>query len=1093
MQLLASILAQFNCARVAGILLFFFLPFQLSAQQRTVSGTVTDETGRPLQDVSITVKNGGSGTKTDSAGRFSFQTAPTATLIFSSINFETLELPASQETLSVILKPMTGTLGDVVVVGYATQKKVNLTGSVSSINADDLGGRPVTNVSSALAGLAPGVFVRQGSGKPGSDGASIRIRGVGTLNDANPLVVIDGIIGSMDAVNPDDIQSMSILKDAASASIYGSLAANGVILITTKKGSRGKTSITYNGFLSRTAPMNKVNFVTDYPSHMRLINEGLRNLGQAEQFPQARITEWEAANANPNGTNSNGVPNWLAYPNTDWYDAMFINRTAQNHNLSVSGGSEKTLYLLSFNYLNNPGLMDHTGTERYQMRLNLESKINKVITVGTQTFASMQSLGMANTDNVFTFLNQTSPGVYPVFDGKFGYPSAPEESITANNIASYLAGTEGDDNVTRFNTTLYSTITPIKGLSFETRFNYQFRQQERNTHAYPINRWDFAANVLRAAAPTPDLMSTGYSFNKDFTFTFDQVIRYGTRIGRDHDFAVLAGYNEFYFNYYDFSASRLGLIDYKITTLGSAGTTSNQANGQEYDRAGRYVFGRINYSFKEKYLFEGNLRYDGSSRFSPESRWGTFPSVAVGWRISEEGFFDKLKNTIQNLKIRASWGKLGNNASGDYAYQAVYTPVAYSFNGIAANGLRQGSIANPLLRWESTTQTNIGIEASFLRSFNLELDWYNRLTDGILTAPPIPLVMGTASAPIQNTAAVLNRGIETRLGWSGKAGPVKVSIGGNFAYNYNTVTTYKGKLKQEFITDASGNKVYTSNIGAVSNNGSTTLIVEDHMINEYFVQTLYRGNGSYTNGDGTVNINGGPRDGMIRTAEDLTWVKSMMAAGYKFAPVTGTATAANRALLNYGDFIYADNNADGVYGNTFDRKFTGTSSTPKYNYGFSADFSWKGIDLSMIWAGSAGMQYLWIQDGYNSSTTRNGWHVAERVATDHYYYNEANPADVANNINGKFPRLKNNTDPQNVVGSDFWLYDAGYIKLKNLQIGYTIPQRIASRALVTRARIYVSAENLFMVTNYPGQDPEIGGNVGYPTMKQYALGVTLSF
>jgi TonB-linked SusC/RagA family outer membrane protein len=1093
MQLLASILAQSTCARVAGILLIFFLPFQLSAQQRTVSGTVTDDTGRPLSDVSVTVKNGASGTKTDTAGKFSLQVAPGAILIFSSVNFETLELPASQETFSVTLKPVTGTLGDVVVVGYATQKKVNLTGSVSSINAEDLGGRPVTNVSSALAGLAPGVFVRQGSGKPGSDGASIRVRGVGTLNDASPLVVIDGIIGSMDAVNPDDIQSISILKDAASASIYGSQAANGVILITTKKGSRGKTSVTYNGFLSRTSPMNKVNFVTDYPTHMRLINEGLRNLGQAEQFPKARIDEWEAANANPNGTNSIGVPNWLAYPNTDWYDAMFINRTGQQHNISVSGGNEKTLYLLSFNYLNNPGVMDHTGTERYQLRANVESKINKAITIGTQTFASIQSFGMANTDNVFTYLNQTSPGVYPVYDGKYGYPSAPEESITANNIAAYLAGTEGDDNMTRLNTTLYSTITPVKGLSFETKFNYQFRQQERNSHPYPIGRWDFATNILRSQPSPPDQMSTSYSFNKDYMFTFDQVIRYGTKIGNDHDLGILAGYNEFYFNYYDFSASRLGLIAYDITTLGSAGTTSNQANGQEYDRSGRYFFGRLNYAFREKYLFEANMRYDGSSRFGSGNRWGSFPSVAVGWRISEEPFYDRLKNTIQNLKLRASWGKLGNNASGNYDAQASYSSVAYSFNGVATNGLRQAKIANPLLRWESTTQTNIGIEATILRSFNVEIDWYNRLTDGILTSPPIPLVLGTMSPPTQNTAAVLNRGIETRLGWNGKLGPVNVSVGGNFAYNYNTVTTYKGKLKEEFITDASGNKVYTSNIGAVSNNGGNALILEDYMINEYYTQTLYRGNGSHTNGDGTVNINGGPTDGMIRTPEDLAWVKSMIAAGYRFAPVSGTATSTNRALLNYGDFIYADNNGDGIYGNTFDRKFSGTSATPKYTYGFSADFSWKGFDLSMIWAGSAGMQYLWIQDGYNSSTTRNGWHVAERVANDHYYYNEANPADPANNITGKFPRLKNNTDPQNVVASDFWLYDAGYIKLKNLQIGYTIPQRIASKALLTRARIYVSAENLFMITNYPGQDPEVGGNVAYPTMKQYALGVTLSF
>lgn len=1075
--------------------LFFLLSLSLTAQNRTLKGTVNDEAGKPVAGVSVSVKNGTAGTSTGEDGGFTLTVPNNAVLVLSSVNYEAKEVEVgTQSTITIALKQISGTLNDVVVVGYATQKKVNMTGSVATINADDLAGRPVTNVSSALAGLAPGVSVRQGSGKPGSDGATIRIRGTGTLNNSDPLVVVDGIISSMDAVNPDDIQSISILKDAASASIYGSLAANGVVLITTKKGSRNKTSVTYNGFFSQTEPINKIQFVTDYPRHMRLINEGLTNLNQARQFSDARIAEWEAANARPNDTNAIGVPNWLAYPNVDWYDAVFNNKTASQHNISVSGGSDKVLYLLSMNYLNNPGIMNNTGTERYQFRANLEGKINKFITIGTQTFASMQTLGLANTDNVFTFLNQTSPGVYPYYNGKYGFPSAPEESITANNILAYTAGTAGSNRVSRFNSTLYATINLYKGLTFESRVNYQTRMQEQNSHAVPINRWDFATNVIRSQANTPDLLSTSYSFNKDYTLTIDQVLRYNTKIGSDHDFGALAGYNEFYFNYYDFNASKLGLIDYNITTLGSAGSTSNQAGGQEYDRAIRSFFGRLNYAYKGRYLLEANLRYDGSSRFAVDSRWGTFPSISAGWRISEESFFSGLQDHIQNLKVRASWGKLGNNASGDYAYQAVYGAVNYSFNGIPAVGLRQGSIANPLLRWESTTQSNIGLEATFLRNFTLDLDWYNRLTDGILTAPPIPLVLGTATAPIQNTASVLNRGIEVTLGWNAKAGPVNVSIAGNFAYNMNKVSAYKGSLQEGFVTDANGVKTYVSNIGAVSNNNTnSTLIVQDYMINEYYVQTRYRGTGTYTNTDGSVNIGGGPKDGMIRTLEDMNWVKAMLTAGYRFAPVTATATATNKALLNYGDFLYADNNADGIYGNTFDRKFTGTSGNPKYNFGFNASVSWKSIDLSMLWAGSAGFQYLYLSDGYNSPITRNGWLVAERIANDHYYYNEANPADPLNNINGKYPRLKNGSDGQNNIASDFWMYDASYIKLKNLQIGYTVPQRYASKALITRARIYVSGENLLMITNYPGLDPEIGGGIGYPTMKQFAAGVTLSF
>jgi len=1081
-----------------GMLFVLFFPVLLLAQAKNITGTVTDETGNPLDGVSVSVKNSAKGTTTDVSGKFSISAEPGAHLEFSSVNYETYEVEVgSQATLAVTLKAKAGSLNSVIVVGYATQKKVNSTGAVSTITAGDLASRPVTNVSSALAGLAPGMFVRQGSGKPGSDGATIRIRGVGTLNNSDPLIVVDGIISSMDAVNPDDIQSMSILKDAASASIYGALAANGVILITTKKGSPTKTTVTYSGYATRTGPMNKIDFVTNYARHMRLINESLSNLNQSIQFPDATIQAWEQATANPNGTNANGVPNWLAYPNTDWYDAVISKNTGQSHNLSVSGGSDKVLYLLSLNYLNNPGLMRHTGTERYQLRANVEAKINKVITLGTQTFASLQSFGLANTDNVYTYLNQTTPGVYPYYDGKYGYPSATEESPTANNIVSYLDGTGGSDQQTRINTTLYANLHFFKGFSFESKLNYQTRSQERNTHSNPINRWDFATNTLRVAATTPNLLSTGYAFNKDYRVTIDQVLRYNTRIGTDHELGALVGYNEFYFNYYDFNASKLGLIDYNITTLGSAGNTTNTAGGQEYDRAMRSLFGRLNYTYKNKYILEANLRYDGSSRFANDNRWGYFPSVSGAWKVSEENFFAGLKDQVSNLKVRASWGKLGNvglttDGTYDYAYQAFYSPVNYSFNGVASTGLYQGTTANAMLQWETTTQTDIGIEATLFKSLNIELDWYNRSTDAILTSPPIPLVLGTATAPYQNTAALYNRGIELNVGWDKKIGNVNLSLSGNFAYNKNMVTRYKGKLSEGFVTDASGNKVYNSNLGAVSNNGANSLILEDHMMNELYMQTLYKGNGSYNNGDGSVNPNGGPKDGMIRTPDDLAWVNAMIAAGYKFAPVTGTATATNKALLNYGDFIYADNNGDGIYGNTYDRKFTNSSTTPKYNFGFSVGLNWKNFDFSMLWAGSTGMQYYW-NDGYNTVATRNGFHVTKAIADDHYYYNESNPSDPNNNINGKYSRLKYNSDAQNSAYSNFWLYDASYIKLKNLQIGYTIPAKLSSRALISRARVYVSGENLLLITKYPGLDPEIGSSFGYPTLRQFSAGVTVTF
>ena len=683
--------------------------------EETITGSVTDEGGKGLPGVSIQIKGTTRGTTSDADGKFRVVADKGATLVFSFIGYVKQEVVlGDQTTITVTLAPDAQSLNEVVVVGYGTQKKVNLTGSVATVTSKSIESRPVTNVSSALAGLAPGVFVRQGSGKPGSDGATIRIRGTGTLNNSDALVIIDGVQGSMDSVNPNDIESISILKDAASASIYGSLAANGVILITTKKGSAKKTTVSYTGLVSSARPSNLPDFVSDYVRYMRLFNESNRNVGVAEVYSANTIKTWETANLDPNGISAGGVPNYVAYPNTDWASWVFRNEIVQNHNIAVTGGSDKSLYNISLGYLDNRGVMQNTGIKRYQLRANIESKVTKFLTLGTQTFASTQSAGKANTDNAFTYLWQTNPGIYPKYNGKYGFPVAVEEPTTVNNILGYLDGTGGLDRTSRFNTTLYGVLTLAKGLTLEPKVNYQTRFNEGNSFSLPGpgERWDLSTNTLKVQLTPTDQLSTGYSFNRDYLLTFDNVLRYNTTIGRDHDFGALVGYNQFYFRYYDFSASKRGLIDYATTTLGSAGETSNTAGGQEYDRAMRSFFGRVNYAFQSKYLFEANLRYDGSSKFASESRWGVFPSFSAGWRISEEPFMRGINNKIQNLKLRASWGKLGNNASGDYDYQATYSKVPYSFNAIAVTGLVQAKYANPLLRWESTAVTDIGLEGA---------------------------------------------------------------------------------------------------------------------------------------------------------------------------------------------------------------------------------------------------------------------------------------------------------------------------------------------------------------------------------------------
>jgi TonB-linked SusC/RagA family outer membrane protein len=1067
------------------------------SQAKKITGTVRGSKGLSLPGVSVKVKGTATGAITDSKGTYSLNVPNgNAVLVFSYIGFITSEQPAGDASVvDVVLTEQSTSLNDVVVVGYGTQKKVNVVGSVATISAKDLENRPVTNVSSALTGLSSGVSVMQSSGKPGADGATIRIRGLGTLNNNSALVVIDGIQGTLDAVNPDDIESISILKDAAAASIYGSLAANGVILVTTKKGSKNKTTITYSGIASKTNPTNMPSFVTDYVRHMQLVNEGYRNLGQTPVYTDATIALWQKADADPNGLNTIGVPNYIAYPNTNWAKTIFQNNVLQDHNIALNGGNETTQYLLSAGYNGNPGTMQNTGSNKYQFRVNLQTKATKFLTVGTQTFASLQSYGLASTSNAFNYLRQTTPGVYPYYNGKYGFPSAPEESSTANNILTYLNSTGGRDQESRFNSTIFANVNLYKGLVLETKFNYQTRFEENNSYTIPLERWDFSTNTLKSAATAPAQLSTYYDFNKNYLLTWDAVLRYNATIAKDHNIGILGGFDQYYYNYYYFDATKLGLIDPTITTLSSA-TTPTAATGDAYDYSLRSFFGRLNYDYKQRYLLEAVFRYDGSSKFAPANRWGFFPAFAAGWRISEEPFMQNLNNYIGSLKLRASWGQTGNNvlnssaSLGNYDYMATYGTTAYSFNGAAVTGLIQSKTPNQNLKWETTTTTNIGLDGSLFKGkMNFEIDVYRKYTSGILFTPTVPLTVGTATAATQNIAEISNRGIEVTLGYHGKAGDLSFNVSGNFAYNFNRVEKYKGTLQEGYATDATGASVYSSNIGQVSS-GGTTRVIQGHLINEYYLYPVYKGNGSYFNSDGTVNKNGGPKDGMIRTAQDMAWLQGMIDAGYKFQPGNGIG----KTKIYYGDLIYGDTNNDGIYGNSYDAQLTKKSSVPKYNAGLQFNVAYKGFDCSMIWAGSFGMYYYWNDTGYNNSIVSLGNAVSTLIADNHYYYNDANPSDPANNTGAHYPRLKNTSDVQNAsVASDFYLYNASYVKLKNVQLGYTIPKRISEKWALTKIRIYVAAENLLTITKYPGLDPEIGASVGYPTMRQYSVGLNATF
>ncbi|MBI9061736.1 MAG: TonB-dependent receptor [Marinilabiliaceae bacterium] len=1072
----------------------------LQQEERTVSGSVTDAKGQPIPGVSVVIQGTTTGTITDLDGNYNLLIEDNdAEIVFSFIGFVNQEVLLGDRTkLDVVLDEEVTGLDEVVVVGYGAQKKANLTGSVSTVDfSKQAESRPVTSVSSALSGLTSGVTVRQGVGKPGEDGASIRIRGMGTLNDNSPLVIIDGMEGVLDAVNPDDIASISILKDAASSAIYGSRAANGVILVTTKKGKSGATTVTYSGNLSIASPSNILEFVSDYPTYMRLINESARNIGSSEHFSQGTIDAWEAANANPNGLNENGVPNWVAFPNTNWSTEMYESNVVQQHSLSINGGSEKSSYLLSLGYLDNPGLVQNTGIKRYNLRINLESEVTDWLKVGTRTYAIQQDKDLGNYKDMLNYARQSTPGLIGEYNGQYGFPEAPEESATANNLYGFLNNKEGDDRLSRFNTTVYSEVSVLNGLTWNMNVNYARRFDEYNNHtnAKAGERIKFSDGTIMSPAVSPDLMTTYYKTYANESYTFENLLRYEKTFADDHAVNALLGYNENRFFAYDHKATKKGLIDQSVSTLGSA-TEMLSIDGGANDYAIRSWFGRLNYAYKQRYLFEANYRYDGSSRFHEDTRWGLFPSFSAAWRISEENFMKDLVPDLQNLKLRASWGQLGNNVTkrgsyvDNYAYQAVYGSVGYSLGGAQVAGLRPTIIANPALEWESTTMTNIGLDfMTFSSRLSAEIDYYNKVTDGILTTPPIPMTAGLIGAPIKNTAEVSNKGLEFTLGWRDQIGEVEYSVSGNFSYNKNEVTKYKGKLVEGWETDDEGNEYYASNLGDVSTGGRTR-ILEGHMINEYRLLSVYNGNGSYFQTDGTVNPNGGPQDGMIRTEADMQWMEAMVAAGNTFYP--------NQHIrpngIWYGDYIYADTNGDGKFGNSYDRSFTGTSSVPKYNFGATINLSWKNFDLGMVWSGQAGYELYWNEDGYNGPNLRTGNQIGQMLVGNHYYYNPDEPNDPATNIHAEYPRLKlSQGDPQNIQESRAWLYDAAYIKLRNLTIGYTLPKRLANKALMKSARIYFSAENLLTITSFPGLDPEMSANTNYPIMKQISVGTNITF
>lgn len=1016
----------------------------ITATQQTVviAGTVVDEAGEPVIGANISIgKNPEIIAVSDTNVFFSLKKIhgeETIKVAFLGYEPETVRLTKGKQTYRIVMKTDASQLDEVVVVGYATQKKADLTGAVSSISSRALSDRPLTNATNALAGLASGLTVTNSGGNtPGYESQSILVRGQGTLNNSAPLVVIDGMTGiALSDINPQDIESISVLKDAASSAIYGSRAANGVILVTTRQGAERAPRITYSGNVSFETVAKRLNLVTDYADFMEIQNAGLIANGQAPRFSQGKIDEWR----NDAGRNP------TVYPNTDWQDHIYRNPSVvQNHNLSVTGGSKRVRYNLTFGYINNPGMIYYTDYERYQLRSNLDVNIKPWLSVGANIFGYIDKNNpssenaAAGGDVIFgSGAFNTVPGMtlYDPATGLYGGIQNPEEENVSNfnpYRRQWFYKPEYPTKTKRSVVKLNARLTPLKGLTIQGSFAYNY--WERNIEHHLTDR-----NLYRFTLDGPVLIREGTVRTYIRRYNYKNTYR-SSEITAKYDFdisrlrtSVFAGMSQEYNKYDTDYYIKYDLVDPSLGAI-NAGMTNGSITGNYYEWAMRSYFGRINLNWDDRYLIEANLRADGSSKFAPGKRWGYFPSVSAAWRISQEKFMAASSSWLNQLKLRASYGSLGNNATTSYyMYQSLFATANYILNGNIAGGLAQTVLANPELTWEKTYMANIGLDfAMFNSRFSGTIDIYNKNTKGILISLPAPLEHGTSTVPNQNAGEVNNKGFEFDLRWNDRIGKVSYNVGVNMGFVNNKVTRFQGDV-------SSINGVYKTQ--------------EGKPINQLYVITV---------------------DRIVRDQSDLDYVQSLVDRNPDYF-----ATYQRPEL---GDFLYRDANGDGKL-DTNDRVEIGHGNVPRITYGANLGASWNNFDFSVLFQGVADYKVYYNNQAFRFVTVM-GQSLIKDI-TDNSWTPE-------NPYNSKYPLLRNNANGKNNIASDAFVHNAAYFRCKNIQLGYTIPRDVTRKFFVENLKVYASIDNLFTITDFPGLDPEVGANVGYPSVRQYSIGLNISF
>jgi TonB-linked SusC/RagA family outer membrane protein len=989
-------------------------------QTGKLSGKVLNEAGEPLNGASVTIKGTGQSVLTDEKGFFVLENSkPSIVLVVSYVGMQDKEISVTGNSLStnIVLQQSFGTMSDVVVVGYGTQKKSELTGSVSTVKGDVIKRSPAVNLSNALAGNVTGIIANNRSGEPGNDGSSILVRGASTLNDNSPLIVIDGVPdrGNIGRLDPNEVESVTILKDGAAA-IYGARAANGVILVTTKRGSSGKPKIDYNfnqGFVTLTRTIKLVNA----GRYAELQNEMLRNEGRPEQFTQEEIQKFKDGSDPFN------------YPNTDWAKETLKPVSYQSrHNVSVSGGTSAVKYFLTGGATNQEAMYRNSGTNFKQY--NFRSNIDVNITDNFRVYLDVAGRQENSTNNIFGgSLFSDILRNPPVFRARNPDGTIPE--VLFGRTPLLMTSNEPGYNKSRnevFNSTLgfnykipFLTGLYVEGYAAVDKFNTAGKSWQQPYTIYDYNETTGQSTPRQVG--TVQRPSLSESFSRSSSLLLNARLGYKTSF-KGHNLAAFAMYEqqEVFSNL--LQASRINFLGSALDELfaGSASPNDRNNNGSSSQTARQSYLGRFNYDYEGKYLFTFNLRADGSMNFAKDKRFGYFPGASIGWVISKESFFDRLSSTVSMLKIRASYAKLGNDRVPPFQYLATYGyGRALTFgNGLELPTMFANVVPNPNITWEVDHGYNVGLEGGLWNNkFEFELDLFKNNRTGILYPRNLAVPAYTGlSLPNENIGKVDRQGIEMVLRYNNKIGEINYRISGNLSYTKNKVVE----------------------------------IFEAESVPEWQKATgLPLGSGLYYKALG-----------IIQSEEELT----------KYPIIPGQRP---------GDIRYADTNEDGII-NGLDRVRVDLNSTPRLLYGFTLGANYKNFDLNMLFQGQAMVRQ------YVFTNTAVSFGIPEVIADQRW---------VPGKTDATYPRMV--TAP---YGSTFglgyentmFLKNAAFLRLKTLELGYTLPAALVRRAGISNLRVYASGFNLFTIDKLKFMDPESTESQGYfyPQQRIFNLGLALS-